>query len=135
MKTTMEWIKPGGRGWSRALRGAALVAGAWALSAMASAAQARDDVYWSIGVHSPGITVGVSNVAPVRYYHPAPVVVTPPVVYAPPPVVVYPGVRYVRAHPPVVRALPPGHRPKHWRGAPPPHHRHDDKHHHHHHRR
>jgi hypothetical protein len=46
------------------------------------AAQAHgSDVYWSIGMSSPGVTVGVSN---------APVVVQPPVIYAPAPVVVAP---------------------------------------------
>ena len=46
------------------------------------AAQAQGgDVYWSIGMYTPGVTVGVSN---------APVVVQPAVVYAPAPVVVAP---------------------------------------------
>lgn len=70
--------------------GAALLLGA-------GAAQARDSVYWSVGVASPGVAVGVGNaypavVAPVIapapvYYAPAPVVYAPqPVVYAPRPV-------------------------------------------------
>jgi hypothetical protein len=51
-------------------------------------------VYWSVGVHQPGVSVGVSN-APPR------------VIYSPASVVVYPA--------PVYRTswTPPGHR-KHW---------------------
>lgn len=53
----------------------------------AGAAQARGDVYWSVGVHAaPGVTIGVGNARPV-YYAPAPVYVAPaPVYYAPQPV-------------------------------------------------
>lgn len=68
----------------------------------AGAAQARDNVYWSIGIHAPaypgsiGVNVGnaprwsapVYAPAPV-YVVPAPVYVTPAPVYGPPPVVVY----------------------------------------------
>lgn len=116
------------RAWSVAARGVALVAGAWAVSTLGGVAHARDNVYWSIGVDSPGVSVGVSNAPPVRYYHPAPVVVAPPpVVYAPPPpVVVYPPSRSVRAYPPVVYYAPPPvvygpppghwHKPRHWKG-------------------
>lgn len=63
----------------------------------AGSAQARDSVYWSVGVGSPGVAVGVSNaypavVAPVIapapvYYAPAPAYYAPqPVYYAPRPV-------------------------------------------------
>ena len=84
--------------------------------AFAGGAQATD-VYWSVGIHQPGVSVGVSNAppAPVVVY-PAPRVIysppqvvysTPRVVYGPAPVVIYPQ--------PVYRAgwAPPGHR-KHW---------------------
>lgn len=85
--------------WSRAsalARGltiATLAAGAWALSAVGSQAHARDNVQWSIGVHSPGVAVGVSNAPPV-YYGPPPVYYAPrpiyyeprPIYYGPPPV-------------------------------------------------
>ena len=47
---------------------------------IAATAQARD-VYWSVGVGSPGISVGVGNV--------------PPAYYGPPPVYVQPAPRYV----------------------------------------
>lgn len=67
-------------------------------------AHARDNVIWSVGVASPGVSIGLSNAAPVYvqpapayvqpapvYVQPAPVVVQRPVpVYAPPPVVVRP---------------------------------------------
>ena len=45
-----------------------LAAGALGL---ASTAQARNDVYWSVGVGGPGVSIGVGN-AP-TYYPPAPV--------------------------------------------------------------
>jgi len=76
---------------------AVLAAGAWALSVGASPAQARD-VYWSIGVNSPGVSMGVSNARPVYvqppvvvYHRPPPVVyhTAPTVVVQQPPVVVY----------------------------------------------
>jgi hypothetical protein len=76
---------------ARAGLGVALVVAAWGLSTAASQAQARDNVYWSVGVNSPGVAVGVSNAPPVVYgypvYDPRPVVVYPrPVVVAPQPV-------------------------------------------------
>lgn len=74
--------------WARGLAIAALAAGAWALSA--GNAQARgDDVYWSIGVNSPGVSVGVSN-APTVVVHPRPVMVHqyPVMVHQPYPYVV-----------------------------------------------
>ncbi|MDO5694016.1 MAG: hypothetical protein Q4G70_16310 [Pseudomonadota bacterium] len=56
-------------------------------------AQARD-VYWSVGVGSPGLTVGVGNAPPV-YYGPAPVYVQPRPVYVQPrPVYVQPPAYY-----------------------------------------
>lgn len=87
-----------GRG-TRWLAMAALAAGAWGLSAMATQAQARDDVYWSIGVNSPGVSVGVSNAPPV-YVQPAPVYVQPAPVYVRPrPVYVQPAPVYVQPAP------------------------------------
>ena len=47
----------------------------------AGVAQARSDVYWSLGVGGPGVAVGVGN-AP--YYAPQPVYVAPPPVYVRP---------------------------------------------------
>jgi hypothetical protein len=59
----------------------------------ASAAQAQEDVYWSIGMSAPGIQLGVSNapavvVRPPVYAVPAPVYAIPAPVY-PAPRVVY----------------------------------------------
>ena len=71
-------------GLARGLAIAALAASGWALSAGATAAHARD-VYWSVGVESPGVSVGVSNAPPPRVVvHPRPVYVeqAPVVVYA-----------------------------------------------------
>ena len=45
------------------------------------AAQAQDDVYWSIGMSAPGMQVGVSN-APTVVVRP-PMYVLPPPVYVP----------------------------------------------------
>jgi hypothetical protein len=96
---------------ARGLAMLALVAGAWALTVAASSAHARGDVYWSVGVNGPGVTIGASN-APVvvasppgYYYDPRPVVVHPAPVYVQrPPVVYAPPVVY---GPPVVYAPRP----------------------------
>jgi hypothetical protein len=106
-----------------------------AAAGTASVAQARDNVYFSIGANvAPGVTIGASNYAPRYYappvyYRPAPVYYSPapvyyepaPVYYEPAPVVwgprpvFYGGVQYYwspqyRNHYYVDRA---GHR--HWR--------------------
>ena len=92
-------------------------------------AQARD-VYWSVGVGSPGVAVGVGNVPP-AYYGPAPVYVQPaPVYVAPPPVYVRPRPVYVEqpyyAPPRVVYRPAPVYYgpPGHWHKKPRKHHRH-----------
>lgn len=65
----------------------------------ASTAYARSDVYFSVGVQSPGV-----------YVQPAPVYVQPrPVYVAPQPVYVAPGPIYVEHQP----AYPPGHHGQH----------------------
>ena len=89
----------------------------------AGAAQARDNVYWSVGIDAaPGVSVGVGNVRPVYpapvYLAPAPVYVAPqPVYLAPQPVYVRPAPVYYAA--PVYYGKP--HKHKHKR-----HHRHWD---------
>jgi hypothetical protein len=92
------------------LAGLALGAAGW-LAATPSAQAA--DVYWSIGVHQSGVSVGVSNAPPVVLAPPRVVYAQPRVVLAPAPVVLVPHVVYP-AHP-VHRAqwAPPGHA-KHW---------------------
>lgn len=92
----------------------------------ASVAQARDNVYWSLGVHAaPGVTVGVGNhrpvvVAPPVYVQPAPVYVQPAPIYVPPPRVVYPQSYYVQPAYPVY----------YQGGYHGGHHKHKHKHHH-----
>ena len=58
---------------------------------LAGAAQARDNVTWSVGIDAaPGVSVGATNARPV-YVAPAPVIVAPqPVYVAPRPVYVAP---------------------------------------------
>lgn len=108
-----------------------LAAAALALAAAgtASVAQARGDVYFSVGAHvAPGVSIGVSN-APVYYppvyVQPAPVYYPPPVYVRPAPIVVAApieyGYGYVRPAPVVVAPRyyygPPGHKKhhKHWK--------------------
>ena len=108
---------------------AKLAAAALVLAAAGTAtvAQARDNVYFSIGAHvAPGVSVGVSN-APVYY---PPVYAQPaPIYYEPAPVYVRPAPVYVRPAPIYYGAAPVyygpapvyydrGHRHgprKHWR--------------------
>lgn len=85
---------------------------ALAVLGFAGAAQARDNVYWSIGVESPGIAVGVTNARPV-YVQPAPVYVYPQPVYVQPaPVYVQPRPVYV-VPAPVYYGRPYGWHKKH----------------------
>ncbi len=84
-----------------------------AAAGTASVAQARSDVYFSVGANvAPGLNIGVSNApvyyppvyaapvyvqpAPVYYYQPAPVVYRAPVYYGAAPV--YYGPRHFRHH-------------------------------------
>ncbi len=102
-----------------------LAAGALALGALGSAgmAQARD-VYWSVGVGSPGVAIGVGN-APPAYY-------APPVYMQPAPVYVQPRPVYVQPHPvymqpPAYYGPPRGYRPARYYYGPPGHHKHYKK--------
>lgn len=76
-------------GWARGLALVSLAAGAWGLSAGAAHARGGNDVYWSIGVSQPGVSVGVSNAPPPRVVYREPVVVyqEPRVIYREPRVV------------------------------------------------
>ncbi|MBA4262998.1 MAG: hypothetical protein C0443_13510 [Comamonadaceae bacterium] len=90
--------------WARGLTLATLAAGAWALSAGQVHARDGNDVYWSIGVHQPGVSVGVSNAPPPRpviIHQSAPVIIHQPYPYLQPVVVhqPYPYVRPVVVHP------------------------------------
>ncbi|CAN5515497.1 hypothetical protein BH10PSE16_BH10PSE16_08410 [soil metagenome] len=83
------------------------VAGAMATLAVAAmgfagSAQARDNVYWSVGVGTPGAVVNVGNV-----YQPQPVYVQPQPVYVQPaPVYVQPRPVFVQSSPMFVRPSP-----------------------------
>jgi hypothetical protein len=101
-------------GWSGLKRHArAWLAATLAVGALGTAR--AGDVYWSIGIHQPGVSVGVSNTRPVVVA--PPVVVSPPVWVAQPPrpVVVAPPAVVVTPAPPVVYyyGVPPGHRKHH----------------------
>jgi hypothetical protein len=126
---TTAWSRSSG--WARGLTIATLAAGAWALSGIATQAEARgNDVYWSIGVNSPGVAVGVSNAPPV-YYEPRPVYYEPrpvyheprpvyhaprPVYHAPRPIYYAPAPVYY-APPPIFHAPRPVYR-SHWGHGP-----------------
>ncbi len=85
-----------------------LIAATLAVAAFgfAGAAQARDNVSFSVGIGVPGVQVGVTNAYPVYtqpvyqqpvYVQPAPVYVQPrPVYYSPQPVYVAPQPVYLR---------------------------------------
>ncbi len=102
-------------GWARGVAMVSLAAGAWALSAGSAQARGGNDIYWSIGMNQPGVSVGVSNAPPVVYQQrPQVVVVERPVIYERPvvyqrpvvvqqrPVVVYQTRPYVVEQPVVV---------------------------------
>jgi len=100
--------------------GLAWVAGLCALGA-ASVAQARD-VNWSIGIASPGVSVGVSNQHPVVVYpqpvygapvYGRPVYVQPQPVYQVRPMPGYVQPVVVHPYPPVAVYGPPMHGHKH----------------------
>jgi hypothetical protein len=86
-----------------------------ALAAGAGTAQARDNVFWSLGVDAaPGVSLGVSNTRPV-VVAPQPVYVAPqPVYVAPRPVVVHRPVVLVQPEPVYIeRGRHRGHKHKH----------------------
>ncbi|MDB5743842.1 MAG: hypothetical protein JWR68_2157 [Polaromonas sp.] len=101
---------------SAAMAGAAAALAIAALG-FAGGAQARDNVYWSVGVGTPGAVVNVGNVGSV---YPQPVYVQPaPAYYGPSPVYVRPAPVYVRPAPvyiapqPIYYSRPHGHRHGH----------------------
>ncbi len=117
----------------------AVLAGAAATLAIASmgfagVAQARDNVYWSVGVGTPGAVVNVGNAGfyqPPVYVQPQPVYVEPaPVYYQRPPVYVRPAPVYYAPQPVYYQRPPVYVRPAPVYYAPQPvyyerpHHRH-----------
>lgn len=105
-----------------------LAAAAFAvLAATGSTVQARDNVYWNIGIDAaPGVTLGVGNTRPV-VVAPAPVIVQPQPVYVARPVVVHPAPVIVRPAPVYYETVVvhPG-RHKGWRKKHHRHHHHGD---------
>jgi len=81
-----------------------VVAGATAALALAAlsftgAAQARDNVSWSVGVGAPGVSLNVGNAGPL-YMQAQPVYVQPePIYYEPRPVFVRPAPVFVQPQP------------------------------------
>lgn len=116
----MESSKHIGRKTNRSIAVSSVMA-ACALAAIGftASAQARDNVYWSVGVGSPGVSVGVTNARPVFaqpvyaqpvYVQQQPVYVQPrPVYVQPEPVYVQPRPYYVQQEP--VYVVPERH---HW---------------------
>ena len=92
---------------------------ALAATSFAGAAHARDNVFWSVGVGSPGVEVNVGNAQPV-YVQPQPVYVQPAPFYVQPAPVYYPRPVYVQPQPVVVYNgwNHPGHRGHGWRHGP-----------------
>ena len=73
---------------------------ALAALALTSAAQAGDNVYWSVGVSAPGMQVGVANAVPVvqQVYMPRqPVYIAPQPVYVQPAPVYMAQPQYIQA--------------------------------------
>jgi hypothetical protein len=69
---------------------AAAAAVVLAAAGTATVAQARSDVYFSVGANvAPGVVIGASNYYGPRYYAPAPVYVQPAPVYVRPSPVYY----------------------------------------------
>lgn len=93
----------------------AAIALALAAAGTASVAQARSDVFFSIGANvAPGVSLGVTNAAPV-YVAPPPVYMVPQPVYVQPAPVYY-GATYVAPAPVIYGAgyIGPRHR-RHFR--------------------
>jgi hypothetical protein len=92
-------------------RTAAIAAVALAALGTASVAQARSDVFFSLGANiAPGVTLGVSNARP--YYAP-PVYVQPaPVYYEPAPVYYQPAPVYYRPAPVYYEQAPVYYQPQ-----------------------
>ncbi|MBS3996535.1 MAG: hypothetical protein KGZ67_04255 [Hydrogenophaga sp.] len=127
---------------------ASLVTGAWALTLGTAQARSGSDVYWSIGVQSPGVAVGVSNAPPVVvhqsypsyspypvYQQPRPVYQQRPIVIQHAPVVIHQPYPYPYVRPIVVAPAPSyhpgrGHGPRRgWDDHRGHKHKHDRHHH------
>lgn len=81
----------------------------------AGAAQARDNVFWSVGVGSPGVELNVGN-APQVYLQPQPIYVQPQPIYVQPAPVYYPRPVYVQPQQVYVQPAPVYYGRPAWRG-------------------
>ena len=70
------------------IRTIALATGVAAVALLGAAGSAQAQVGWSVGINSPGVSVGFTNAAPVRYYQPR-YYAAPRVVYSAPAPVYY----------------------------------------------
>jgi hypothetical protein len=125
MKTSLPTISLPSHGFlsrsvAKAMAACALLIGVAAYSASARA----DDIYWSIGLGSPGVTIGMTNARPLPifvqpqpqhyYVQPATVYVHPGAIYAQPvPIYVQPRPVYQQGW--AVQGRPHGKGPKHDR--------------------
>jgi hypothetical protein len=91
------------------LAGAAATLAVAALG-FAGAAEARDNVFWSVGVGSPGVELNVGNAMPV-YVQPQPVYIQPQPIYVQPAPVYYQPQPIYGVPQPVYYGRPNG-----WRG-------------------
>jgi hypothetical protein len=102
MKTSLQTINPAthgflSRSFTKAMAATALLIGVVAYSASARA----DNVYWSIGLGSPGVTIGMTNARPL------PIFVQPQPYYGQPsPVFMHPGAIYSQQVPIYVQPRP-----------------------------
>ena len=124
MKTSMKTTRLASNGFfsrsfAKAMAATALLIGVLAYSASARA----DNVYWSIGLGSPGVTIGMTNARPLPifvqpqpyYVQPAPVFVHPAVVYSQPaPIYLQPRPVYQQGW--AFQGRPHGKGQKHGRG-------------------
>ena len=81
----------------------------------AGAAQARDNVFWSVGVGSPGVELNVGN-APQVYLQPQPIYVQPQPIYVQPAPVYYQRPVYVQPQQVYVQPAPVYYGRPGWRG-------------------
>ena len=72
---------------------------AFAAMAFAGAAQARDNISLSLGIATPGLSVGISNGYQPRYYEPRAVYVQPAPIYVQPRPIYYGPQTYYQAQP------------------------------------
>ena len=114
MNNAMQTASKPGLSLRAVLWSGATAALAVAAMGFAGSAQARDNVYWSVDVGSPGVSVGATNARPV-YVQPAPIYMQPaPIYMQPAPVFIQQRPVYVQPAP-VYYSRPPGWYKRHGR--------------------